>query len=236
MKKIILLSFLIFSFVFNTSSKPEINNDVSFLINAMNKTGLQFKEGYISGSIERDKLINEDFEAEIQEVFKILKAEAVNIKYSANEVTAHGKYGEGNVRVFIERSDETRSNVIMVVDITHNGNVLSINEVGEKLYQYLHRYSLKPDMIYNLSYFTNGKLNEKKSLKIIDSIMKNMKARKIDEIINNNLISICGYTKNIYNYKILGSEKVNINVASRYSSYDNGMYFIAATPVINIEY
>lgn len=60
--------------------------------------------------------------------------------------------------------------------------------------------------------------------------------KKVEGMEDENIISVSAYSSKLKEYIKLGSEKINLNVAIRYSSFDDKTYIWVATPIIAIEY
>lgn len=81
-----------------------------------------------------------------------------------------------------------------------------------------------------------GQLNKNKISSIVKEVMENLDAEKIEGMEDENIYSISAHTNKIKEYIELGSEKINLNIALRYSKYDNKTYIWVATPIIAMEY
>ncbi|HHW58116.1 MAG TPA: YwmB family TATA-box binding protein [Clostridia bacterium] len=81
-----------------------------------------------------------------------------------------------------------------------------------------------------------GKLNKEKSSSIVKLVLNKLGAQKIEGMEDENVMSISAYSTKLKEYIKVGSEKINLNVAIRYSSFDDKTYLWLATPIIAIEY
>jgi hypothetical protein len=66
--------------------------------------------------------------------------------------------------------------------------------------------------------------------------MKNINATTREDYVTDEVYSVVGYTKKIREYIYSGKQKININLALRYNSYQDKTYLYLATPVITAEF
>jgi Protein of unknown function (DUF1779). len=158
--------------------------------------------------------------------------------YEKNKkITINGSFPEGIMEVAIENIPGSNSPVSeAVVNITQYSNMQNINDMGRKAAECLKEYGCEPSVNYCVTGRINGKLSDFDRIFITDSIMRYAGARKIDSINYNGLMSISGYSDVFPCSVKYNNDRMNINVASRYNSFEDMTYFWIGTPVIGIEY
>jgi len=82
----------------------------------------------------------------------------------------------------------------------------------------------------------DGKLEEEEKVSKLNSAFKAVDAVVISSLSYPNLASYTGFTPLISETLMVGQDRVNINVAIRYSQYDNRTYVMVGSPVITREY
>lgn len=123
-----------------------------------------------------------------------------------------------------------------IIDITLNGDVdqmLSQKQLLENIYKEERENS---SISMTVVGFFDGHLNNDILNKKINAIIKILEGKKIEELQDENLISVSAYSENIKCRVKSGNKKINIQIAARYSSFDDKTFLWIGTPLINIEY
>lgn len=81
-----------------------------------------------------------------------------------------------------------------------------------------------------------GKLETRRLNEISKEVFQKLNAKKVNGIVDDGMISVTAYSTKIEDCIIIDGEKVNLNLAIRYNSYENKTYMWIATPVITTEY
>lgn len=81
-----------------------------------------------------------------------------------------------------------------------------------------------------------GKLGEKDVDKKSKIALQSINARKIDGMENDELRSISAFSSSVGGYKAPGNARANVQLAIRYSSYDDKTYIWIGTPLIPMGY
>lgn len=82
----------------------------------------------------------------------------------------------------------------------------------------------------------DGKLMDGELKSIVESAFSAIDGVIIDQLEQDQYLSTTGFSSAIKEYLRLGGKKMNINIAVRYSRYDNRTYVIIGSPVIAREY
>jgi len=97
-------------------------------------------------------------------------------------------------------------------------------------------YKKKPRVSITMVGWFDGKLSDPKMQEKSKEILKFLKAKEIEGIKEEDFMSRTAYTDYIKEYIRLGSDKININLAMRYSPVEERTYLWLATPIIGTEY
>lgn len=103
----------------------------------------------------------------------------------------------------------------------------------ERLYK---QYNKKPEISILCEGTFNGQKSYNELEKIKNEIINSIHGSIINDGHYNGFISVTGYSPEIKEYISMGGEKININVALRYSSYDHKTHIYIGSPVITGEY
>lgn len=125
----------------------------------------------------------------------------------------------------------------IIVDILNNKVYKNIENVYVKLENELNKYSDKVNINICIAGEYTNKLNNAKISAILEKILYNMYAEKIDDIEEENFLSVNAYSKLLKenNLKYLDRE-MNLNIGIRYSEDDDRTTIYMATPIIKIDY
>ena len=115
-------------------------------------------------------------------------------------------------------------------------NLEQLKEGQGKLSKMLETYKSDSNIYSCIVGTYEGKLSESEIESSIEACLKAINARKIEGVPNHELYSISAYSRNIREFVNSGSKNINVQIASRYSSYDDKTYIWVGTPVIVKEY
>lgn len=123
----------------------------------------------------------------------------------------------------------------IVIDIIQTNKEYDLKELCDKIRDVLSNYG-SVNLNINLIGYYDGLVDMKEIKGKIKNIFKKIDAEKIEGIESDELISITGYTSNVEKHIGYCGKKVNINIASRFNSYENRTYIWIGTPLIVLEY
>ncbi|QSZ27032.1 YwmB family TATA-box binding protein [Aceticella autotrophica] len=124
---------------------------------------------------------------------------------------------------------------ILIDDYSLNKKV-DIQEERDNVKKAYDRFKLSPKIAVCFVGTFDGQLKKEKVSSIVKGVMEKMSAVKIEGMEDQNVLSISAHTNKIKEYIEIGSEKINLNIAMRYSTYDKKTYIWVATPIIAMEY
>lgn len=132
-------------------------------------------------------------------------------------------------------SDGTETGSIYV-NIKCGTDVEAIQRLRENGRRILTAYGLQPRVYCNIIGFFNKNMKIPQMQKSAIRIISMVRARKVEEMKDNGLISLSAYSPVISDHVQVNGKKVNLNIALRYNSLENRTYIWLGTPVITIEY
>lgn len=81
-----------------------------------------------------------------------------------------------------------------------------------------------------------GKLCEKEVEKKTSTALQAINAKKVEGIKNDELLSISAFSSSVDSYVLSGKQRINVQVAVRFSLYDSKTYVWIGTPLIPVDY
>lgn len=246
-KYFILFMFLIILFTTLYTGIYYREGDNSILQNAFFKSGAKFvnSEVYVWSDIDEKNGNSEDLANLAEQLaidFGVIEKNTFS-KQSVGKTSLDGTIeikgicADGkSVNIITRQSKDglQKSNIsINVIDtLTAQGINASVSIIEENF----RKFKLKPKVNTCIIGCFDGKLDYEEMNRISKGILKDAKAKKIDSIADNNLISISAYSPYIDNNIEVEGKKINMNLALRYNAYEDKTYIWLATPVIAIEY
>ena len=129
--------------------------------------------------------------------------------------------------------DITETNI--VVDILAQESSMETSILEEKLRKVLEPYG-SVDINSNITASHRDKLTILQQKEIIGELMKALEATAVETFTDENMVSVTGYSNQIKQWKQYANNKVNVNVAMRYNSYEDKTNLWLGSPFITIGY
>lgn len=218
----------------NISGSGKLNN--KFLSeNQIKKMGQDIIEDlHIEGILEEDNIRTED------------------LKIKRPLYTVDFVNGEDNRQLIISGKDKY-DNAVTIILLTYYDKYSSLEETDlsveivtndinrqENVYESIRRQFGNEEDTFQISTCITGTYNNKVQIKdainIANKIVNITDAKRIEEYIQPNIISVSAYSPNIDRYIFTGNNKMNLNVAMRYNDYEGKTYIWVATPIITTGY
>ncbi|OGO82319.1 MAG: hypothetical protein A2Y18_03920 [Clostridiales bacterium GWD2_32_19] len=216
------------------------------LLAVFNKYSCDTVQGNIStvSKLKSPLTTYDEMQKEIEKV--LLKLDIKNkVQVDKNEndmklsyvVTRNGDDSETIIKVESKKNENLKveETYLMVNTILYH----KIDELGfiQTLLDEMHK---ELGLDYNMNITVVGRyegdMDKNKKVQFADKVFKSIKARKIDSFETDNIYSAYGYTSYIKDFIIQAKNKVNVNLAMRYNSYEDKTYLYIATPIITTEY
>jgi hypothetical protein len=223
------------------NSKPSMEDS---LITSMNSTKAQVMESTISAwaKINGNFMTADQLTRELAQAVAILHPEesTINIKSESsdgvNRQTLTGSMGSKyyNIQVESVKTDKGgESYALMDVSINSSSELAAEKKKVEAYYQ---NKKIKAKISSCVIGVYEGKLTENEMRSKIADAMNSVKAKEVEGLSEDALNSISAFSGNINNFVLSNNKKVNMQIAMRYSSYDDKTYIWIGSPLINVEY
>jgi len=178
-------------------------------------------------------------EIRLNEVLKAInpdeKSIVKNIVQGNDKIRANALCTKTNLayNIIMEASGEESYEII---DITLDGDIdhiVSQKQLLENIYK--EEWENSSFSMSTLGFY-EGQLSNDILNKKINRIIKSLDGRKVEELQDEDIISVAAFSENIEGGVTSMDKKVNIQIAARYSSFDHKTYIWIGTPLINVEY
>ena len=113
---------------------------------------------------------------------------------------------------------------------------ISIKHMQEKITHITKKNGHSPQISTCLIGWLDGKLMDGECRETLTRAFMVIDAMIIDQLDAGNFSSYTGFTPNVSDWLQVGDKKINLNIAIRYSQYDNRTYVTIASPIITQEY
>ncbi|CUH95498.1 hypothetical protein P22_1569 [Propionispora sp. 2/2-37] len=159
-------------------------------------------------------------------------------------MTAEAVLENVTIRVLVESvtfpdkgRDKEVSQHYLVVHVTEYGlNKSILDKYRQKVSDIIANFGETPRITTCLVGYLDGKLGKEEWAERINKAFQAVHATQCRIIYGENFASGIGYTAGIPESVDSNHQPVNVNVAVRYSEFENRTYFIIGSPVINREY
>lgn len=248
MVTLLLIVFVLSIAIIAESRLGSVKKDISIedsLITSMNSTKAQVMESTISAwaKIDDSFMTAEQLTKELAEAVTILKPEesTLNIKSDSsdgvNRQTLSGNMGNKYYNIEVESvKTDKGGETYMLMDVSINNSSSELASEREKVATYYQNKRVKANISSCVIGVYDGKLTENAMRSKIADAMSSVKAKEVEGLSNDEINSISAFSGNINNFVLSNNKKVNMQIAMRYSSYDNKTYIWIGSPLINVEY
>ena len=207
-------------------------------VNSFELSDSNFKFYNIKSSV----LIEEDLDIkELEnicvEIAKNLNIDTSKMNVKIDERKVYVNYNDENTSISVIAYQKSSKESYIIVDILNNKVYKNIENIYLRLENELKKYSSNVEINICIAGEYTKKLQKGKINDILQKILYNMYAEKIDSIEEENFLSVNAYSKllNENNLKYLNRE-MNLNIGIRYSEDDDRTMIYIATPIIKIDY
>lgn len=226
----------------NNSSKTAIEDA---LIKSMDSAKAQVIESTISAwaQVNNQFLTEEQLAAEVTEVLNIIKPEKSTINIieesnaNINKQTVHASDGNKHYNIAVESiKTEKGGETYTIMDIFIDSSSIELTSERQKLEQYFSGRSKRPEISSCVIGVYNGKLDEGEMQTKVKDALSSVKAKQVEALNTKDISSISAFSGNINNFILSNNKKINMQIATRYSSYDDKTYIWIGSPLIHVEY
>lgn len=156
-----------------------------------------------------------------------IQAEVINQSFHAI-VTAKNIPSEINIA-------ETEWYLVVNIEDKASDN-LSIRKIEGKIRSIIQKFGSSPHISTCLIGWLNGTLRDGEQHSLVENAFRIIDAKIINKLEAEQFISYTGFSSGILEWLNVGRDKVNFNMAMRYSKYDNRTYVTIGSPIITREY
>ena len=240
----VLILLLLFGIVINAPA-AEISSNL--LGEAMKATGAQTEEVIINAwmKLPSEQIEDEQLVQLVQQVMAELGVDDYQVRRE-KENQQYCVQGEAISSVFhalviakriqIEKTPTQTGNylIITIEDKTKENSF--IPKMQEKIRQISKKNGSSPHINTCLIGWLNGTLRDGEQQDLLQKAFKAIDGTIIDKLETGQLSSYTGFALGIMEWLQVGDQKINLNMAMRYSQYDDRTYVTIGSPIITREY
>ncbi len=216
---------------------------------AMKATGAQLEEYSINAWVKlpQDYYNDEKLQRIVVQVMEQLvmdskSVEVIQQQKNKNRVVK-AEYVKAGDRVVVmaqvvpNQKNSTKEEAYLVVNMESlTKEYTSIILLQEKINKIVKKFGDSPRISTCLIGWLDGKLMDGESERMLKSAFLAIDGTIVDQLQQEKYVSVTGFSSAIQEYLQVGGKKININIAIRYSQYDNRTYVIVGSPIITREY
>jgi hypothetical protein len=215
------------------------------LIQSIKSTKAQVMESTISAwsKINNNFMTEQQVDAEMNSIIGIINPEksTVNIVKENNEEinkqTLYASLGGKFYNIAIETiKTEKGGETYVIMDVSIDNSYSELIAERQKLEKYFEVKKIKPKISSCIIGIYDGKLTERDMRSKIADAMTSVKAKEVEGLSSEEINSISAFSGNINSFVLSNNKKVNMQIAMRYSSYDDKTYIWIGSPLIHVEY
>ena len=237
---------LILAFIFIRRELADASKSSEALLLCFKASKAKIEESALSGwaSIDRSFISEQELSSRLDMIIKGFGLDENNTKKTIeigkdmNKVTLRCTKGSGDYAIVIEsmRNDDKSEETYCSFRANYKGiydNIMKDKAYAEKVLKNA-KLPIKLDMLIWGSY--KGKITKRQGETLVERLLNNIQAHKVESIENQTLISISAYSSRVTDYINSKGEKINVQIAMRYSEYDDKTHLWLGSPVIPLEY
>lgn len=215
----------------------------------MKATGAQLEEYSINAWVRLpdEHYSDEQLQALVEQVMEQLEIHAPSYEIihqqRNNHRTVKAEYSKPDNHVVVmaqvvpNQANGSKAEAYLVIDFeTLIGEITPIIPIQEKINKIVKKNGDSPRISTCLIGYLDGKLMDGESQTIIKSAFSAIDGIIVDKLVQDHYISAIGFSSAIADCLQVGGKKINMNIAIRYSQYENRTYMIIGSPIITREY
>ncbi|AIF53800.1 YwmB family TATA-box binding protein [Pelosinus sp. UFO1] len=219
------------------------------LTQAMEATGAHFNEYSINAWAKLpDEAMNDNqLQETVEKIMEQLDVSAKDYQLTQQQRGTHRTVQAEAIRpewhafvaaqVIPKQGDSSQMETYLVVNMESivNENT-SIQQLQRKISDSIKKNGGSPKINTCLIGWLGGKLVDGEQQRVLEKAFMAIDGVIIDKLKAENFLSYTGFSSIAGEWLQVGDKKVNINIATRYSQYDNRTYVIIGSPIITKEY
>ena len=219
------------------------------LRNAMEATGAKLEKFSVNAWVQlpSGKLNDDQLEDIVQQVmsqlgvnsqnYQLIHQQKDNKRIVQAEVLSENFHAQVIAQVVSSGISASKVEGYLVVNIEAKAKEnISISLMQEKIARITNNFGHSPQINTCLIGWLDGKLGAGEWHKPLNDAFMVIDAISIDKLEAEHFASYTGFTSEIPESLQVGGKKINLNMAMRYSQYDNRTYVTIGSPIINQEY
>lgn len=231
---------------FDAAAYPaRILTEEEAIITSFESTGADVLESMISCWAKlNDKFLDvRQLEAEMDAVVKAIDlgnatvSKDVEAGDQLNKVVLHAVSGNKSYSIAVESvKHDTGGESYIIVDVSMDGSYKDLKTVKESIAKALPVDEAEINFSSCIIGTYKGELKEEEAEKKAGIALRAINAKKVEGIENEELKSISAFSSRVGGYVMSEQSRVNVQLAIRYSSYDDRTYIWIGTPLIPMGY
>lgn len=213
-----------------------LNLNFNGTINELYKDEKELKE--MMRYISKELGLNENYES-----FYINEEDYMNSQtetFDSSQVVMHGKDEDNNEVIVILYSyldkESNTGETSIVIDVTIERDFKKLKDIKERIEDLYKVYNVKAEITYCIIGTFKAELNKEDMIKKVTKVLSASKAKKVEGLIEDDIVSISAYSPNLDRIIYTGNKKMNLNIALSYNEYEGKTYIIIGYPIITIGY
>ena len=215
------------------------------LIKSIESTKAQVMESTISvwSKINNSFMTEQQVEEEMKAVLATINPEKTTINIvkehdeETNKQTLYASLGSKYYNIAVESiKTDKGGETYVIMDVSIDNSTTELVEERQRLERYFTAKNVKPKTSSCVIGVYEGKLTENEMRAKIADAMSSVKAKEVEGLTSEDLNSISAFSGNINSFVLSNNKKVNMQIAMRYSSYDDKTYIWIGSPLIHVEY
>ncbi|HWR59992.1 MAG TPA: YwmB family TATA-box binding protein [Clostridia bacterium] len=215
------------------------------LVKSFESTGAEVMESTISCWTKlNDRFIAQgQIEAEMDRIVGFMKLDNTTVvkkvenDETLNKLVLYGTRGNKAYNVAIESAkQETGGETYIVFDVFMDKDYKELASVRQEIIDALQQEEASMNFSSCIVGTYKGELSKKESDRKSELALQSIDAKRVEGIEDDMMKSISAFSNNVGGYVLSDRDRVNVQLAMRYSSYDDKTYIWIGTPLIPMGY
>jgi len=249
MKKTVLLLFILVLFLIgssNAASAPALPmTEEEALTEAFLKTGAEAMESTIScwAKLNNRFMSMDRLGEELERVVEGLRLQKVQILKNTesddqlNKIVLYGTKDSKAYSISLESiNNEKGGETYLVIDVSMDKNCKALKEEKDSIAEVIPKDAVNVNYSSCIIGTYKGKLSKEEVEAKTERALQAINAKKVEGMRNDDMLSISAFSSSVESFVLSRQQRINIQVAVRFSTYENMTYIWIGTPLIPVEY
>lgn len=239
--KIVLIFILSMTFILGLTVQGESQEDIEFVINSFKKTNAALDQYWlhvgIPYGIYQDDHQWLDLGNQLSKALELAEQNQLQTIGLQKFYRSQGTWGkETEVELQLKRQNAQTKEMYLIFQLKGNQSLEEMSMYYQKLYQTLQENQISPKINSCIQGSIDDKLNNGTQLVLIDQILHNLKAKKVEQLDTDLVKSVSAFSTLIKQSIWTGNQKMNIQVATHLDVLKQRTVLTVGTPIIIVEY